>query len=94
MNMNGMNAQGQTFTYIILDRPFKCTINCVFCVINPQELTVKNGAQMVIGRVVQDWVFLFYFLLCTDREAQYKVFSFKFTALLSGTLLSGSHILV
>lgn len=55
MNMNGVNAQGQTFTYIILERPFKCTLNFMFCVLNPQEITVKNGVGAVIGTVVQDW---------------------------------------
>ena len=55
MKMNGVNASGQAFTYIIIDRPFKCTLNFICCVVNPQELTIKNGMGAVVGTVIQDY---------------------------------------
>ena len=41
---------------LTIERPFKCTILCHgCCVINPQEMIVRTGAGMPIGRIVMEY---------------------------------------
>lgn len=37
------------------DRPCKCSINCIFCLLNPQELTVYDQSDQVLGKVTQEY---------------------------------------
>mmetsp|Transcript_1113 Transcript_1113/g.2416 ORF Transcript_1113/g.2416 Transcript_1113/m.2416 type:complete len:262 (+) Transcript_1113:34-819(+) len=40
---------------LVLERPFKCTILCGCCLINPQELHVKTAGGMLLGTVRQNF---------------------------------------
>lgn len=55
LHLHGVGPDGQAYQFMQMERPFKCSILCLCFLINPQELTVKNGGGMIIGRAVQDW---------------------------------------
>jgi len=38
-----------------LVRPFRCTILCCCCVLNPQEMSVMSSAGTELGQTMQDW---------------------------------------
>jgi len=38
-------------------RPFKCTMNCGCCMLNPQEISAEDKDDKILGRTVQDWRF-------------------------------------
>ena len=38
-----------------IKRPFKCTIDCLFCQLNPQEISTEDHTGKVIGRTVYDY---------------------------------------
>ena len=56
MTLNGNDQNGQSYTYLKFERPFKCSFVCCFVkMVNPQELSVLNGAGATVGRVYQHW---------------------------------------
>jgi len=55
MTLSGVAADGRTYSYMILDRPFRCTMCCVCCLLNPQVIFIRDATGQPIGQVEQDW---------------------------------------
>eukprot|EP00210_Caulerpa_lentillifera_P001396 g1343.t1 len=54
-----------TPSLLTIDRPFRCSICCFCCMLNPQEVQVTSGAGQDLGKVICDWRFIDCCFKCT-----------------------------
>eukprot|EP00210_Caulerpa_lentillifera_P001397 g1344.t1 len=61
----------ETPSLLTIDRPFRCSINCICCMLNPQEVKVTSGTGQDLGKIVYDWRFIDCCFKCTRWAKSY-----------------------